>query len=75
MEPLFLSWGAGADSTSWSESTLRRLVKEGVLSPPVRLGPGRVGFERERFVAEVRAYVARLNAAAPRASSPEAASA
>lgn len=71
MEPLYLSWRAGTDLTSWSEATLRRLVSAGVLSPPVRLGPGRVGFERERFVAEVRAYVARFNQTKP--SSPNAA--
>ena len=65
MQAFYLSWGAASDLSSLSEATLRRLVRHGTLTAPVRLSPGRVGFERERFAAELHAYISAFNASAP----------
>jgi hypothetical protein len=68
MEALYYSWGGAAKRSSYSVSTLRRLVEAGIISRPLQLSAGRVGFEAKRFDAEICRHVEHLNHPTPRSA-------
>jgi len=56
--PRWLGYRGVTELTSLSESTIRRLVAEGKLSPPVPLTPGRKVFDADQVVREIEQLLA-----------------